>query len=652
MKKLLVYLLLTSMIIQPITLSYGAETTTTENTSQVHSDELLETLSKDSSADNPDTNLENPEEEQEPSTPTETSSALEEFLAGDQDKIRLSGKDRIETAVAISRFQNTLSEKVLLVDADNYPDALTASNITQGKYSVLLVHDRLSDNILEEITRLKATEVYILGGSAAVSNEVEEQAKKIEGIESVKRISGKDRYETAAKIFQEGSRFSILFASGENFADALSAAPLVGLDNRGLLLTRKNEVASPVVSLFKEVEKENFTIVGGGARFTEELRNAIVSTYGFTSSSRISGSNRFITSTKIAEKFRTDTVIVASGMNFPDALAATTMSQKIQAPILLVDKAQIDYSVQKYLKDSGISKMILVGGEGVISKSTERKAHAYMIGTELPSMPDFNRNAVLLSDTVLYKDETFTEKVGSLPKYKIVTVLEQSDVSAKINYDKTTGWVGKEALKNYKVTDFGKRVNSVPYISQLYPIYAPNGCEPTALLMGLKGKGYTDIDLRTYLDRMPKTSSNPRYGYVGVPYNVEQRRFQTIDPEPLTKYGQQYGNVVNTQGKSIEDLIIEIQNGNTVVVYATLGWNRPYFKTLSVSGSPERRIWNNHAVLLTGYDPIKKSFYVADPYNHENYGGNRKRSFYYWKAQSVVDACYNYDNRRFSLTVR
>ena len=70
--------------------------------------------------------------------------------------------------------------------------------------------------------------------------------------------------------------------------------------------------------------------------------------------------------------------------------------------------------------------------------------------------------------------------------------------------------------------------------------------------MGLKGKGYTDLDLRTFLDRMPKTKSNPAKGYVGSPYGNEKSRFLTIDPEPLARYGQRYGNVVNIQGAPIE----------------------------------------------------------------------------------------------------
>ena len=59
---------------------------------------------------------------------------------------------------------------------------------------------------------------------------------------------------------------------------------------------------------------------------------------------------RYETSTKIGDRLVSSTVILASGENFPDALAASTLAQKIEAPILLVSKDKIDQSVIDYFK--------------------------------------------------------------------------------------------------------------------------------------------------------------------------------------------------------------------------------------------------------------------------------------------------------------
>lgn len=395
---------------------------------------------------------------------------------------------------------------------------------------------------------------------------------------------------------------------------------------------------------------------------------------------------------------------MASGLSFPDALASSSLSQNLQAPIVLLSKDKIDNSVVNYFKNRGIKKAIVLGGEESISSNTMNNIDRLMKGmdivqeentaTDEENKPVDNTNPLEENETVksapvyvaenLVKDSKLTgyqyldgryqdDSVGylvtksetkmysnsllegdyiSIPVKKIVDSLGVKNGSTKVRYNGYVGWVDSNNLKPYSAISFGKVVNKVPYISQLYPVYAPNGCEPTSMLMGLQGKGYTSISLRPYLDKVPKTKENPRYGYVGMPYNVEQGRFQTIDPEPLAKYGRQYGKVENIQGADIDKIIREIQNGNTVVAYETLYWNPASYRTLYVEGKPMRRIWNNHVVLLTGYDPVNKSFYVADPYNHEKAGGNRRSSFYYWKDQTVVDRCYNYDNRRFAVVIR
>lgn len=198
---------------------------------------------------------------------------------------------------------------------------------------------------------------------------------------------------------------------------------------------------------------------------------------------------------------------------------------------------------------------------------------------------------------------------------------------------------------------YTKVVLDVPYISQIKPVAAWVGCEPVSLLMGLKYKGYaTDVSTRQFLDAMPKTSSNPAKGFVGSPYTPNKNLRTTIDPEPLARYGQNYGTVYNIQGASMDDIIYEIESGNPVVIYVTLYWRKPYYRTYNVEGTRKTFLRNNHAVLLDGYDPATDSFHISDPYNHEKAGGNRNKPFRYWKKRSVVEPLYNV--RKYAVVVR
>lgn len=533
-------------------------------------------------------------------------SSLATFLSSDQVTMRISGPGRVETSIEISKFENTKSKTVILADARNYPDALAASNLTNGRYSVILVQNQLTQAIINEITRLEAQDLIILGGTNSISEDIEKGLANIAGIKNISRIAGETRYDTCQKIFSQAKKKSLVLASGEKFPDALATSSI--LDQAGLLLTKSRQLPSEAQAAIKDLNHDNFLIVGGENSVQESLATSISNQYQYASHTRISGNNRYETSAKIGERLVSSTVILASGENFPDALAASTLAQKIDSPILLVSKDKIDQSIIDYFKKHNIKKALVVGGQLSISDKTLANAERLIKG----------------QDPI---DNEGPQKPQPKPDLK-------PDV--KPNEPNTTG----------------KVINKVPYISQLKPVYAPNGCEATSLLMGLKGKGYTDLDLRTFLDRMPKTKSNPAKGYVGSPYGNEKSRFLTIDPEPLARYGQRYGNVVNIQGAPIEDIIKEIQEGNTVVIYVTLHWAPAYYKTLPIDGVPTRRIFNNHVLLLTGYDPVKKAFYIADPYNHESDGASRDKPFFYWKSQALVDKCYNYGNRRFAVAIR
>lgn len=533
-------------------------------------------------------------------------SSLATFLSSDQVTMRISGPGRVETSIEISKFENTKSKTVILADARNYPDALAASNLTNGRYSVILVQNQLTQAIINEITRLGAQDLIILGGTNSISEDIEKGLADIAGVKNVSRIAGENRYDTCQKIFNHAKKKSLVLASGEIFPDALATSSI--LDQAGLLLTKKDQLPSEAQAAIKDLNHDNFLIVGGENSIQESLTTSISNQYQYASHTRISGNNRYETSAKIGERLVSSTVILASGENFPDALAASTLAQKIDSPILLVSKDKIDQSVIDYFKKHNIKKALVVGGQLSISDKTLANAERLIKG----------------QDPI---DNEGPQKPQPKPDLK---------PDAKPSEPKTTG----------------KVINKVPYISQLKPVYAPNGCEATSLLMGLKGKGYTDLDLRTFLDRMPKTKSNPAKGYVGSPYGNEKSRFLTIDPEPLARYGKRYGNVVNIQGAPIEDIIKEIQEGNTVVIYVTLHWAPAYYKTLPIDGVPTRRIFNNHVLLLTGYDPVKKAFYIADPYNHESDGASRDKPFFYWKSQALVDKCYNYGNRRFAVAIR
>ncbi|MGI8873156.1 MAG: cell wall-binding repeat-containing protein [Egibacteraceae bacterium] len=118
-----------------------------------------------------------------------TAAIADEVLSaagGGRETLRLSipGGGRVQTALAIARYQfPDGANDVYLARADDFPDALAGGVLTGGP--ILLVPRTLGDppsaenfppNVAAEISRLAAESMTALGGTAAVSDEVLQQA--------------------------------------------------------------------------------------------------------------------------------------------------------------------------------------------------------------------------------------------------------------------------------------------------------------------------------------------------------------------------------------------------------------------------------------------------------------------------------------------
>ena len=97
---------------------------------------------------------------------------------------------------------------------------------------------------------------------------------------------------------------------------------------------------------------------------------------------RLAGSNRYATGFAIANQLkqlmgvdRFQTVVVAYGLNFPDALTGSYLASVKNAPILLTDPT-VDNEVLAYLQDNLVSggKVYILGGTGAVSHAFETAA--------------------------------------------------------------------------------------------------------------------------------------------------------------------------------------------------------------------------------------------------------------------------------------
>ncbi|MDP8969249.1 MAG: cell wall-binding repeat-containing protein, partial [Actinomycetota bacterium] len=151
------------------------------------------------------------------------------------DAARIAGSDRTASAVAVS--QETFpdhADSVVVANAGDFSDALAAAPLAAAAGGPVLLNatGRLHEAVAAEVRRLDADTVYLMGGASAQSPAVEQALRALPGV-TVTRVSGPDRFHTAAAAAtaavglwrDAGSPHAgrrVLIATGGSFADALA----------------------------------------------------------------------------------------------------------------------------------------------------------------------------------------------------------------------------------------------------------------------------------------------------------------------------------------------------------------------------------------------------------------------------------------------
>ncbi len=188
---------------------------------------------------------------------------------------RIYGADRFLTNLAVIRelkkIKDPAPDKIFIVNAYSFPDALTISGIAYKTGSPIVMTDgkKIASYLFDEIKDLPLTKVIIVGGTSVVSTQLEESLKNVfPG--KVERWAGRDRYETSTVVAEKsllseyGFSFeNVVITSGENFPDALSSGSFTGRSCMVSLLTPAKRAASSVKQFIKNKDPENIYIIGG-----------------------------------------------------------------------------------------------------------------------------------------------------------------------------------------------------------------------------------------------------------------------------------------------------------------------------------------------------------------------------------------------------
>lgn len=288
---------------------------------------------------------------------------------------RLGGLDRFATAVLAAQagfptgsqpgMAPGSSNAVVLARADDYADALVGTPLAAVKNAPLLLTSgsKLPGATKVELKRLLSSGdfVYVLGGTPSIPDSVVNELKGM-GYRVV-RYGGVDRFATAEVVAQAlGSPSTVFLATGVNFPDALAAGTAAAKTGGAVLLTHGTKVPG-VTSTYLDTYAKTTYAVGGAAAAAVPKATALA------------GVDRYATSVLVAQRFFHDpvTIGVATGQNFPDALAAGPLLARSGSPLVLSAPASLPNSVASYLGTYKAADVTahLFGAEASLSKAVQ-----------------------------------------------------------------------------------------------------------------------------------------------------------------------------------------------------------------------------------------------------------------------------------------
>ena len=231
---------------------------------------------------------------------------------------KIVGNNRYETAAKIADelVKNNISyNSVILVNSDkSMADGLSAASLSGKKNAPILLvkKDSIPAEAMAKIE--KAKNVYIIGGEGAISKKVENQLKG----KNITRISGKDRYETSAKIANMlgGYKMAFIVNGAKGEADAMSVSSVAAKYGAPILLTNGKTSTHSIKA------GVSYFVIGGRGVVSNQLADKY-------NADRIAGIDRYSTNRKVIDEFYYDSkkVYFAKGDTLVDALTASLLAK-------------------------------------------------------------------------------------------------------------------------------------------------------------------------------------------------------------------------------------------------------------------------------------------------------------------------------------
>ncbi len=299
--------------------------------------------------------------------------------------VRLSGDDLYATSATISaaNFAPGIPVAYIATGLD-FPDALAgaaAAGSSDGPI-LLVTLDAIPAAIAIELVRLRPQRIVILGGIGMVSDAVMASLAPFTA-GSVTRLAGPNRYATAAAVsaanFLPGIPVAYA-ATGLSFPDALAGAAVAGSEDGPILLVRESAIPAAAAAELLRLQPGRIVVLGGTGVVSDAVSASLAS---FTAGTvtRLAGRDRYATAAAIsASKFApgVPVVYIATGLDFPDALAGAAVAGSQDVPILLVATNAIPAATAAELTRLHPARVVLLGAASTVSEAVRIQLQSFV----------------------------------------------------------------------------------------------------------------------------------------------------------------------------------------------------------------------------------------------------------------------------------
>lgn len=193
--------------------------------------------------------------------------------------------------------------------------------------------------------------------------------------EITERAAGEYRYGTAAAISRTvyDDAEAVVITRGDDYADALAAAPLAGRADAPVLLSRPGHLPKPTLDEVVRLSPNKAYMLGGREALAEQV-NEQLRQAGVEEVVRLAGQNRFDTARLVAERLDSDQAYVIEGVHphpsrgWPDAVAVSALAAHEQAPILLAHHDHLPTETEAALGQLDPETATVIGGPAAVSQ--------------------------------------------------------------------------------------------------------------------------------------------------------------------------------------------------------------------------------------------------------------------------------------------